>query len=118
MLNAYTDIAVFMTVAILFIMISLLLSRLLRPHHPESGKLATYECGKTPFGDARVRFKIRYYIFALVFLVFDVELLFLYPWAVTLDDLGIVALAEAAVFLALLFGGLLYAWRKKVLEWQ
>lgn len=117
MLNAYTDMAVFMIVAALFIIISLVLSRLLRPHHPESGKLATYECGKAPLGDARVRFKIRYYIFALVFLVFDVEVLFLYPWAVTLNDLGVVALVEAAIFLALLFAGLLYAWRKKVLEW-
>ncbi|HHV54754.1 MAG TPA: NAD(P)H-quinone oxidoreductase subunit 3 [Firmicutes bacterium] len=117
MLNAYTDMAVFLGAGILFLAVSLLLSRLLRPHHPDKEKLSTYECGKTPFGEARVRFKVRYYIFALVFLVFDVEVLFLYPWAVALRDLGWIAWAEATVFLALLFGGLLYAWRKKVLEW-
>lgn len=117
MLAAYTDVVTFLLVAVLFIAASLFLGGLLRPHHPYPEKLSPYECGKTPIGSGQVRFKIRYYIFALVFLVFDVEALFLYAWAVILRQAGWPALWEGIAFVALLFAGLIYAWRKKVLKW-
>ena len=80
-------------------------------------KLATYECGIETVGDSWVQFKAQYYIFALVFLVFDVETVFLFPWAVRLGQLGLFAVIEGIVFVAILIAGLIYTWRKGMLEW-
>lgn len=94
------------------------LGPLLRPNHPTKAKLTTYESGLEPFGDARGRFNVRYYLFALMFVVFDVEIVFLYPWAAAYHTLGAAGFVEMLMFIALLALGLLYAWRKKVLEWH
>ena len=80
-------------------------------------KLSTYECGIEPVGEGWVQFKAQYYIFALVFLVFDVETVFLFPWAVKLSQLGLFAVIEGIVFILILIAGLVYTWRKGMLEW-
>ncbi len=95
----------------------LLLWWLLRPKKPNPLKFETYECGVQTVGDAWVQFRAQYYIFALIFVLFDVEAVFLFPWAVAYNQLGLYAIIEMALFLLLLLGGLLYAWRKGALEW-
>ena len=90
----------------------------IRPNHPDPIKEATYECGvETEEGDAWGQFNVRYYVIALLFVVFDVEAVFLYPWAVAFRQLGLFAFVEAVLFVAILLVGYLYAWRRKALEW-
>ena len=88
------------------------------PKKPNPIKQSTYECGIEPVGEGWVQFKAQYYIFALVFLVFDVETVFLFPWAVKLGQLGIFAVVEGIVFILILVAGLVYTWRKGMLEWS
>lgn len=90
---------------------------LLAPKRPNSIKQSTYECGIETVGDSWVQFKAQYYIFALVFLVFDVETVFLFPWAVKLGQLGLFAVMEGILFILILIAGLVYTWRKGMLEW-
>ena len=90
---------------------------LIRPKKSSPIKRSTYECGLETIGETWVRFRVQYYIYALVFVVFDIETVFLYPWAVAYNQLGLFALVEMFIFLGILVGGLLYAWRKGVLEW-
>lgn len=105
-------------VAVGFVFGGFAMMRLLGPQNPLAGeKLETYECGELPFDDAIVNFNIRYYVFALTFFVFDMEAIFLYPWAVVFKDMGLFGLMEMIVFLAVLAIGLLYAYRKNVLHW-
>ncbi|NOT05325.1 MAG: NAD(P)H-quinone oxidoreductase subunit 3 [Anaerolineales bacterium] len=87
------------------------------PKKPNPIKQSTYECGIEPVGEGWVQFKAQYYIFALVFLVFDVETVFLFPWAVRLGQLGMFAVVEGIVFILILVAGLVYTWRKGMLEW-
>jgi NADH:ubiquinone oxidoreductase subunit 3 (subunit A) len=87
------------------------------PKKPNPIKQSTYECGIEPVGEGWVQFKAQYYIFALVFLVFDVETVFLFPWAVKLGGLGLFAVVEGIVFILILIAGLVYTWRKGMLEW-
>ena len=89
----------------------------LRPKRPDPIKEATYECGVETEGDAWGQFNVRYYVFALLFVIFDVEAVFLYPWAVAFRQLGLFAFVEAVLFVAILVVGYLYAWRRKALEW-
>ena len=96
---------------------ALFLGKLLRPYQPGEAKYTTYESGLEPFHDSRVQFNVRYYMFALLFLIFDVETVFLYPWAVAYEKLGIFALIEMLLFVLMLLIGLIYAWKKKVLKW-
>lgn len=90
---------------------------ILRPKKANPIKQSTYECGIETVGDSWVQFKAQYYIFALVFLIFDVETVFLFPWAVKLDQLGLFAVMEGIVFILILMVGLVYTWRKGMLEW-
>ncbi|WP_026696005.1 NADH-quinone oxidoreductase subunit A [Peribacillus kribbensis] len=115
--NNYLIVFVFLCLGILLPVIALFLGRLLRPYKPEEAKYTTYESGVEPFHDSRIQFNVRYYIFALLFVIFDVETVFLYPWAVAYDKLGIFALIEMLIFVLLLVIGLIYAWKKKVLKW-
>ena len=89
----------------------------LGPKKPNPIKQTTYECGVETVGDSWVQFKAQYYIFALVFLVFDVETVFLFPWAVRLGELGLFAVIEGIIFILILIAGLVYTWRKGMLEW-
>ena len=96
---------------------AIILSAILSPRKPNPIKESTYECGIETVGENWVQFKAQYYIFALVFLVFDVETVFLFPWAVSLNQLGMFAVLEGIVFIGILMAGLVYAWRKGMLEW-
>lgn len=116
--NNYVMILIFIALGILLPVVALTLGRFLRPHNPTAEKGITYESGNDPVGDSWVQFKVKYYIFALLFVIFDVETIFLYPWAVAYDQLGLFALIEMVIFIGLLLIGLLYAWKKKVLEWK
>ncbi|WP_243291964.1 NADH-quinone oxidoreductase subunit A [Bacillus sp. FJAT-47783] len=116
--NNYLIVFVFLLLGILLPVVALTMGKWLRPYNPTKEKLTTYESGIEPFHDSRIQFNVRYYIFALLFVIFDVETVFLYPWAVAYESLGIVALIEMLIFVIMLFIGLLYAWKKKVLKWM
>ncbi len=113
----YLPVVVLTIVAIGFVAISLFMSRMIRPSNRTEVKLSTYECAEAPIGDARVHFNIQYYLIVIVFLVFDVEVLFLYPWAVQFKNLGPFGFFEMVIFIEVLIIGLAYAWRKEALEW-
>lgn len=116
--NGYVFVVLFLLLGIVLpVATVMVLGPLLRPKKPSPEKNSTYESGLEPFGEAQVRYNIRYYLFALMFVVFDVEILFLYPWAVSFMDLGLFGLVEVVIFMVLLVLGLAYAWKKKVLEW-
>ncbi len=115
--NNYLIVVVFLLLGIILPVGALTFGRFLRPYKPTAEKRTTYESGLEPFHEARVQFNVRYYIFALMFVIFDVETIFLYPWAVAYDKLGIFALIEMLIFVVMLIIGLIYAWKKKVLKW-
>ncbi len=117
MLANYAFIGIFLIAAITFPLVPLILAFYLRPKRPTPLKLSTYECGLEVIGDIRVQFKIQYYLYALAFVIFDIEVIFLYPWAVAFDAVGLYGLVAASVFLLMLFAGLIYEWRKGALEW-
>jgi len=108
----------FIIVGAAFVGINLVISRLLQPRHPTAVKLSTYECGELPVGQSWIQFNNRFYVIALVFLIFDVEIVFLFPWAVVFKQLGLFAFIEALIFVAILLVGLAYVWRKGDLEWD
>jgi len=118
MLSNYLPIALMMAVAIGFAVVMANLSRILGPKRPDQEKLSTYESGMAPIGTTRDRVSIKYYVVAMLFIIFDIEIVFLYPWAVTFDKLGTFALIEMLIFIALLFVGYLYALKKGALEWD
>jgi NADH-quinone oxidoreductase subunit A len=96
----------------------LLVGRLLGPQRPTVEKLSPYECGFAAFEDARMQFDVRYYLIAILFIVFDLEIAFVFPWALVFRELGIFGLVEMGVFLALLVIGFIYVWKKGALEWE
>jgi NADH:ubiquinone oxidoreductase subunit 3 (subunit A) len=113
----YTFIGLFVIIALIFPAIPVILAKIISPKKPGQIKNSTYECGLESVGEAWVQFRVQYYLYALVFVVFDVETVFLYPWAVSYGQLGLFALVEMFIFLAILVVGLFYAWRKGALEW-
>ena len=117
-LSQYTQIGVFIVFGILFSCISLGLSWLLRARGNDPLFNTTYECGPEPEGSAWGKINVRFYIFALLFVLFDVEILFLYPWAIAYRKLGVFGFIEMVIFISVLFLGLVYAWRKGALEWE
>ena len=94
------------------------LSRLLRVHRPDPEKLSPYECGFEAFEDARMRFDVRYYLVAILFIIFDLEIAFLFPWAVALEEIGTFGFVAMVIFLGLLVVGFIYEWKKGALEWD
>jgi NADH-quinone oxidoreductase subunit A len=111
-------IGVFLIIAPIFpIAAALLIPRIIAPKKPNRIKSQTYECGIETVGETWVQFRVQYYIFALVFLIFDVETVFLFPWAAAFGQLPLFAVLEGALFILILVAGLLYAWRKGALEW-
>jgi NADH-quinone oxidoreductase subunit A len=117
-LTRYFPVLVFIFVALGFGVVTLLLSYIVQPKYPEPEKLSAYECGSEPFSDARMPFPVRYYIFAMLFVIFDVEVIFLYPWAVVFNKIGLIGLLEMMMFIALFLVAYAYAWRKGALEWD
>src|SRR5215216_7106430 len=111
----YVPILLFIGITIVFAAIQLLAGRLVRPHRPYRAKLNPYESGSPLFSDARVQFPMRYYIIAMLFVIFDIEFVFLFPWAVVYKRLGLLGLTEMLVFLGILIVGFWYAWKKGAL---
>lgn len=118
MLGDYATIGVFLLLTILFPLAALGLAWVVRPKpQPDEEKLKTYECGVDTQGRTWVRFRVNYFLYALVFLAFDIETIFLFPWAVRFKALGLFAFIEMLVFIAILLTGLWYAWKEGALEW-
>lgn len=113
----YIPIVIFFLIAVLLPVVLLAASRLVQRRVYEREKLLPYECGVDPIGDARDRFSVRFYIVAMLFLIFDVETIFLFPWAVIYDRLAVFGLVEMLLFIGILVVGYYYAWRKGALEW-
>ncbi len=117
MLLSYLPILLLMLLAAGFALATLLLSSVLGPRRPSKDKLSPYECGIDPVGSARERFSVKFYLVAMLFIIFDIEIVFLYPWAVILNSLKLFGLVEMIFFLGILLVGLLYVWKKGGLEW-
>lgn len=118
MLGAYLPILVLLVVAVLFGFASITLSSLIGQKKYSAVKMAPYECGCEPVGTARERFSIKFYLIAMMFILFDIEAVFLYPWAVLFKRLGMFGLIEMGVFIVILFVGYIYVWKKGALEWE
>ena len=118
MIAEYWPVLLFIAVAAGLGLVLLAVGMLAGPRRPEAEKLAPYECGFEAFEDARARFDVRYYLLAILFIIFDLEIAFLFPWAVVFKQIGIVALIEMALFLLLLVVGFAYVWKKGALEWE
>ena len=117
MLRDYGFILLFSAIALSVPLLGLGVAWLVRPKKPGQIKNSTYECGLETFGETWVQFKVQYYIYALIFVIFDIETVFLYPWAVAFNKLGLFALIEMFLFILILVVGLAYAWRTGALEW-
>lgn len=117
MQSQWLYIGLFLIIGVIVPIVPLLASYLLAPRKPNPIKQSTYECGIETVGESWVQFKSQYYIYALVFLVFDVETVFLFPWALALQKLTIFAVVEGIIFILILLAGLTFAWRKGLLEW-
>ena len=116
-LEQYVPIFLFILVAVGFAIFTLIVSGLVHPKRYSKVKLEPYECGIEPETDARDRYSVRYYLVAMLFVIFDVETVFMFPWAVIMDELALFGLIEMLVFLGILVVGYVYAWRKGALEW-
>ena len=117
-LSEYLPILIFLGVSSVLAVVLLGIGSLLGPKRPSGDKLSPYECGFEAFDDARLKFDVRYYLMAILFIVFDLEIAFLFPWAVVFQDIGVIALIEMAMFLLLLVVGFFYVWKKGALEWE
>src|SRR5580693_731902 len=118
LLAAYFPILVFLAIAGGLALVIILASFLLARQRPDSEKLSPYECGFEPFEDARIRFDVRYYLVAILFIIFDLEVAFLFPWAASLGDIGAFGFWSMVIFLAVLTVGFIYEWKKEALEWE
>ena len=114
----YLFLAVFLGFAVVFPVLPIVVAKFVAPKKPSAIKQMAYECGMEPVGDPWLQFQVQYYIFALIFVIFDVETIFIYPWAVGFKQLGLFGFIEMTIFLAILAVGLIYAWKKKALEWD
>jgi NADH-quinone oxidoreductase subunit A len=118
MLENYLPILVFIIVGVLFGVAPLMAGFVIAPSRPDPEKLSPYECGFEAFEDSRMKFDVRYYLVAILFIIFDLEIAFLFPWAVVLDEIGVAGFAAMMVFLAILVVGFVYEWKKGALEWE
>lgn len=118
MLGSFGPVALFLVVAVVFPLVPLVLSRFIAPNNPGRVKGEPYESGIETMGPTHVQFPVRYYLYGLMFVIFDVEALFLFPWAVAYRGLPVVAAIEMAVFIGLLLVAFAYAWRKRAFDWQ
>ncbi|TXT24932.1 MAG: NADH-quinone oxidoreductase subunit A [Gallionellaceae bacterium] len=118
MLENYFPVLLFIAVALVMGVAPLVLGRLAGPHRPDSAKLSPYECGFEAFENARMKFDVRYYLVAILFILFDLEIAFLFPWAVVLKEIGMFGFVSMMIFLAILVIGFIYEWMKGALEWE
>ncbi|HXX86502.1 MAG TPA: NADH-quinone oxidoreductase subunit A [Casimicrobiaceae bacterium] len=118
MLEQYFPVLLFILVGVAIGVAMLVMGSLVSPNRPDPQKLAPYECGFEAFEDARMKFDVRYYLIAILFILFDLEIAFLFPWAVVLPDIGIFGFWSMMIFLAILIIGFIYEWKKGALEWE
>jgi NADH-quinone oxidoreductase subunit A len=118
MLLEYLPIFIFLVFALIFAGIMLGIGFTFGPHNPDAEKNSPYECGFEAFEDSRMKFDIRYYLVAILFIIFDLEIAFLFPWAIVIHDVGIYGLISMAIFLFILIIGFIYEWKKGALEWD
>jgi NADH-quinone oxidoreductase subunit A len=118
MLEQYFPILLFILVGIAVGVVPVALGWLIGPNRPDSEKLSPYECGFEAFEDARMRFDVRYYLVAILFILFDLEIAFLFPWAIVLEEIGMLGFVSMMIFLAILVVGFIYEWKKGALEWE
>ena len=118
MLEQYFPVLLFIVVGIGIGVALLAVGKLVAPNRPDAEKLSPYECGFEAFEDARMKFDVRYYLIAILFILFDLEIAFLFPWAVVLPDIGIFGFWSMMIFLAILIIGFVYEWKKGALEWE
>ncbi len=118
MLESYLPILVFIVVGAVIGVVVVALGFVLGPQRPDAQKGSQYECGFEAFEDSRMKFDVRYYLVAILFIIFDLEIAFLFPWAVVLDQIGMVGFIAMAVFLGILVVGFIYEWKKGALEWE
>ena len=117
-LEAYFPVLLFILIGAAVGVLPQVLGRVLGPHKPDAQKLSQYECGFEAFGDARMRFDIRYYLVAILFIVFDLEVVFFFPWAAAYREIGLLGFWAGMVFLAILTVGLVYEWKKGAMDWE
>ncbi len=118
MLGNYLPILIFLMVTTLMGSVFIILGKLLGPSRPDAEKNSPYECGFEAFEDSRMKFDVRYYLVAILFIIFDLEIAFLFPWAIVLDQIGTFGLLAMGVFLLVLVIGFIYEWKKGALEWE
>jgi NADH-quinone oxidoreductase subunit A len=118
MLENYLPVLVFVVLGLIMGVLPILIGYLLGPRKPYGDKIAPYECGFEAFEDSRMKFDVRFYLVAILFIIFDLEIAFLFPWAVVLEDIGLFGFVAMAVFLAILVIGFIYEWKKGALEWE
>jgi len=118
MLAEYFPILLFILVGLAVGVAPVVLGSVLGPHRPDAEKLSPYECGFEAFEDARMKFDVRYYLVAILFILFDLEIAFLFPWAIVLQDIGWFGLISMLIFLGILVVGFIYEWKKGALEWE
>ena len=118
MLTEFGKILLFFIIGVVFVGLGIVTAKLVRPSNPTKEKLTTYECGEEPIGLSWIKFNLRFYVIALVFLIFEVEVVFLFPWALVFKGLGWFAFIEMIVFVVILLMGLVYVWAKGDLEWD
>ncbi|MDD5404429.1 MAG: NADH-quinone oxidoreductase subunit A [Sulfuricella sp.] len=118
MLENYFPILVFIAVGLVVGVGPMVAGFVLAPHRPDSEKLSPYECGFEAFEDARMKFDVRYYLIAILFILFDLEIAFLFPWAVVLGEIGLFGYVAMVIFLGILVVGFVYEWKKGALEWE
>jgi NADH-quinone oxidoreductase subunit A len=118
MLENYLPILIFIAVGIMIGIVPMALGRMLAPHRPDSEKNSPYECGFEAFEDSRMKFDVRYYLVAILFIIFDLEIAFLFPWAVVLQEIGMFGFLAMMLFLGILVIGFIYEWKKGALEWE
>jgi NADH-quinone oxidoreductase subunit A len=118
LLRSYLPILIFLGIAVAISGVMVFASMLVARQRPDSEKLSAYECGFDAFGDARAKFDVRYYLVAILFIIFDLEVAFLFPWAVTLGKTGVFGFWSMVVFLGMLTVGFVYEWKKGALEWE
>jgi len=118
MLENYLPVLIFLAIATVLGLALVSLGFIFGPQRPDAEKLSAYECGFEAFEDSRLKFDVRYYLVAILFIIFDLEIAFLFPWAVSLDNIGLFGLVSMGVFLAILVVGFIYEWKKGALEWD
>jgi len=116
-MSGYLAVLIFLAVGTGIVLITFGINKLVRPHNPYPAKNVNYECAEKPVGSGWIQFNNRFYIFALIFVIFDVESVFLFPWAVAFGELGLFALVEMVLFILILMFGLYYAWKRGALKW-